>query len=41
VQVVDDQGMDLSPQVVEQKMKQARMNAEPRDNVIPVRYKIE
>jgi hypothetical protein len=40
VQVVDDHGMDLPPHVVEQKMKQASMNAEPKDNVVPVRYKI-
>lgn len=40
VQVVDDNGYDLPPSVVEQKMREAQLHAGPRDTVIAVRHKI-
>lgn len=40
VQVVDDNGYDLPPAIVEQRMKEAQTKAGPRDTVIPVRHKV-
>lgn len=40
VQVVDDNGYDLPPEVVEQKMKEAQLQAGPSDTVIAVRHQV-
>jgi hypothetical protein len=40
VQIVDDNGNDLPEAVVQQKLYKARRSAEPRDNIVTVRHKI-
>ena len=40
VQVVDEKGNDLPENIVEQKLYEARRNAEPRDNIVTVRHQI-
>ena len=37
VQIVDDQGRDLPQHIIDQKMKEARFRAGPRDTVMPVK----
>ena len=41
VQVVDNFGRDLLPQAVEKRMAEARAKANPRDNVVAVKFKVE
>jgi len=40
VQVVDDFGRDLLPEEVERRMTEARARANPRDNVVAVKFKV-
>ena len=41
VQIVDDNGHELPEAVVQQKLYEARRNAEPRDNIVTVRHKVQ
>ena len=41
VQTVDNDGCDLPEDVVQQKLYEARRNAEPRDNIVTVRHKVQ
>ena len=40
VQVVDDNGYDLPPEVIAQKMTEAKLRASPRDTIVAIRHKI-
>lgn len=40
VQIVDDFGRELPPREVERRLSAARANADPRDNVVPVNFKV-
>ncbi len=40
VQVVDDFGRELPPREVERLLSEARAKADPRDNVVPVNFKV-